>query len=48
MNSRIAKNFDEGFEDIRSLVTAFQRNESRYRKPDYSEHDARNDYIERL
>lgn len=48
MNAAIAKNFDEGFEIVRGLVNNFRANASRYRKPDYSEQDARNDFINKF
>lgn len=48
MNLAIAKNFDEGFEIVRGLVATFHSNADRYRKPDYSEQDARNDFINKF
>ncbi len=44
----IAKNFDEAFEIVRERAANFRANENSYRKPAYSEQDARNDFINKF
>jgi adenine-specific DNA-methyltransferase len=44
----IPNNFDEAFERVKQLVQVFKQNEKRYLAPDYSEAQARLDFIDKF